>query len=260
MKKNLLTILFLISIILTGCAIKKDNSPKTSFEEITKRGYLIVGVKDNTKPFGFKNANNEFDGFDVDLAKSISLKILGNDKVVFKAVTPSNRITKLNSKEVDIVIATMTNTPQRQLVVDFSQPYYYTGLSILTKRGAPVKSIYDLNHEKVIIILGTTAEDVVRHYAHNAFIQGAKDYDEAYKLLKDNKAIAIVADLALLYGIKDLDNRLVILPKLYSKEDYAIAMRKGEYDELLQSKINIALDELIRSNKINALSRKWFLR
>jgi len=257
LKKKLLTILFLLSIILTGCTLKKDNAPRNSFEEITKRGYLIVGVKDNTKPFGFKNANNEFDGFDVDLAKAISFKLLKNDKVVFKAVTPSNRITKLNSKEVDIVIATMTNTPQRQLVVNFSQPYYYTGLSILTKRGATVKSIYDLNHEKVIVILGTTAEDVVRHYAHNAYIQGAKDYDEAYRLLKANKAIAIVADLALLYGIKNMDNSLVILPKLYSKEAYAIALRKGEYDEVLQNKINIALDELIQSSKINALSRKW---
>lgn len=257
MKKQLLLIIFLVSIILTGCSIKKVETPKSSFDEIQKRGYLIVGVKDNTKPFGFKNEKNEYQGFDIDLAKEISLKLLKNDNVQFKTVTPANRITKLNSKEVDIVIATMTNTPQRQLVVNFSQPYYYTGLSILTKRGTSVKSIYDLNHEKVIVILGSTAEDVVRHYAHNAIIQGAKDYEDAYKLLKANKAIAIVADLAILYGIKNLDNNLAILPKLYSKEAYAIAMRKGEYDEVLKNKINSVLDDLIETNKINSISKKW---
>lgn len=123
MKNKILGLLILCLVFVTGCTQKEDSMD--TLDKIQQRGKLVVGVKFDTKPFGYLDERGQLVGFDIDLAKYIAKSILGDeDKVEFKQVTPSNRILALNSDKVDMVIATMTITPQRRAIVDFSQPYY----------------------------------------------------------------------------------------------------------------------------------------
>src|SRR5574344_2650849 len=137
---RIISFFVLLSFVLTcsGCTPKKEGD---TFDKITKRGYIIVGVKYDAKPFGYEE-NGILKGFDIDLAHEIAQRILGNSSAVqFKRVTAENRILAINSNQVDMVIATMTITPQRKEIVDFSVPYFYSRLSILVPQKSKITTI-----------------------------------------------------------------------------------------------------------------------
>lgn len=230
----------------------------STLAEITQRGKLIVGVKYDTKPFGYIDKNQHLLGLDVDLAKLIAKSILGDEnKVEFKQVTPSNRILALNSGQVDMIIATMTVTPQRNEVVDFSVPYYIAGQAILVPTDSKISTMSDLNGKRVIIVFGSTAEKNLRLIAPEAKISGYKTYTDAYSALKQGRADAITSDDTILMGFAMQDKTLKLLPKRYSKEPYAVAFRKGAVTTELKEKVDFIIKDMIKTGDMNQLKAKW---
>lgn len=256
MKKLLSALIICFCFLLTGCVNKQDNL--SALEKIQQRDKIIVGVKYDTKPFGYLDEKQELQGYDIDLAKKIAKYLLGDEsKVEFKQVTPSSRILALNSGQIDMAIATMTITPQRKEVVDFSIPYYFAGQSILVPQDSTIKSISDLNGKKVIIVFGSTAEKNVRLNAPDALIRGYKTYTEAYSALKKHRADAITSDDTILIGFAMQDKGLKLLPKRYSKEPYGIAFKKGTASESLKEKVDFVLKDLKEKGELNQLKAKW---
>jgi len=257
MKNKLLLIITLcFTLFVTGCNKQEENID--SLSTILQRGKIIVGVKYDTKPFGYMTENQQLVGFDVDLAKSIAKSILGDEnKVEFKQVTPSNRILALSSGQVDMIIATMTVTEQRSEIIDFSTPYYVTGQAILVPRGSKITSISDLNGKRVIIIFGSTAEKNLRLAAPEAQILGFKTYTSAYSALKQNRADAITSDETILLGFAMEDKNLKLLPKKYSKEPYAIGFKKGPSSIRLRNRVNFVLNDMIQNGELAKLKSRW---
>ena len=256
MIKKILSILILVmTVFCTGCEKKTEKQDLLS--TIKERGELVVGVKHDSKPFGFVD-NGKLQGYDVDVAHLIAKRLLGNERLVrFVEVDASNRISKLNSGEVDMLIATMTVTPQRKEVVDFSVPYYYAGQAVMIRKGSLVKTIGDLNNRRVIIVLGTTSEKNLRYFAPEAAIQGYKNYQEAFQAMKDGRAEAMSADDAILAGFIMDNSEFVMLPQRYTQEGYAIAFRKGAESSLVKNEVNSALSELHKRGHLNQLKFQW---
>ena len=118
MLKKIFCTLILCCLLLTGCSSVQH---KNDYQTIKKRGKLVVGVRSDTRPFGYRNVNGKLQGFDIDLAKIIAKHIFTNENaVVFVPVTASNRISMLNSGKVDMLIATMSITDQYKLLIYFS--------------------------------------------------------------------------------------------------------------------------------------------
>lgn len=258
MKNNIKYGIFGLCILtlLAGCA-RKDNNADT-LDRIEQRGKIIVGVKSDTKPFGYFNEKKELTGFDIDLAKCIAKKLLGDEsKVEFKQVTSSSRILALNSEQVDMVIATMSITQQRKQVIDFSIPYYIAGQAILVPKNSNIRSISDLNGKKVIIIFGSTAENNLRMVAPDADIIGFKTYISGYYALKQGRADAMASDDTILAGFAMSDNSTKLLPQKYTKEPYAIGFRKVEKSIRLKKRINAILEEMRANGELEKLKRKW---
>lgn len=256
MKKITLILILCLCFLFTGCVQKQDNT--SALDKIIKRGKIIIGVKYDTKPFGYMDEKQQLVGYDIDLAKIIAKEILGDEsKVEFKQVTPSSRILALNSGQVDMIIATMTITPQRLEVVDFSLPYYIAGQAILVPQKSDINSMSDLNGKKVIIIFGTTAEKNLRLNAPEAKISGYKTYTDAYSALKNGRADAITSDDTILLGLAIQDKTLKLLPKRYSREPYAVAFRKGAESATLEEKVNFVIKDLMTSGELAHLKAKW---
>ncbi|KFN15492.1 bacterial extracellular solute-binding s, 3 family protein [Bacillus pseudomycoides] len=116
MKKLFVLIVFscLFTLIVAGCG--KETSGGKVVDQIKKRGKLVVGVKNDTNLFGLKDpATGKVEGFDVDIAKALAKKILGDEsKVEFKEVTSKTRIPMLKNGDIDTIIATMTITEERK--------------------------------------------------------------------------------------------------------------------------------------------------
>ncbi len=258
MFKKLICTLLLLTLFVCGCG---KNNPKDDLETITKRGKLIVGVRNDTKPFGYKDINGTLQGYDIDLAKYIAKDILGDEEAVeFIPVNASNRISKLNAREVDIVIATMSITDQRQLVVDFSVPYHVAGQAILVKKGSDITSLRQLNNRKVIIIYGSTGEMSIRRNVPDASIIGFRSYLDAFKALKAGEADAMIADDTILLNLALNDDSVKILPKRYSREPYAIAFRRGGGADSLRERVNFLINNLLVTGKLEKMQKKWEIK
>lgn len=255
MIKKFLFIFIFISILLCGCSDVKE---KDDFKAIKKRGRIVVGVRSDTRPFGYHDGRGNLQGFDVDLAKAIAKHIFADDNAVeLVPVTASNRISILTSGKVDILIATLSVTDQRRLIVDFSKPYYMAGQAVLVKNGKNLATIKQLNKKKVIIVYGSTGEESVRLNAPEAIIRGYKNYDLAYKALKRGEADAMIADDTILYNLALDDPSVKILQKRFSKEPYAVAFRKGEASKQLKDSVNFTIDFMEHSGQLRNMQRKW---
>ncbi len=254
-KKFVSCLIILSTIVLSGCTQKEEN--KDLLSVIKKRGELVVGVKFDSKPFGFVD-NGKLQGYDIDIAHLMAKRILGNEQFVrFVEVTPSNRISKLNSGEVDMLVATMTITPKRLEVVDFSVPYFYTGQAIMIRKGTSIKTVGDLNGRRVIIILGTTGEKNLRYFAPEAILQGYKSYQDGFSGMLNRKAEALSTDDAIIAGFLMDHPEFMMLPQRYTQEGYGIAFRKDAESQSLKHEVNAAISELRRKGYLNYLKAQW---
>lgn len=255
MFKKIVCILIFMCIFLCGCATPKS---KNDFKMIKKRGRIIVGVRSDTKPFGYRDINGNLQGFDIDLARAIAKHIFADmGAVEFVPVTAENRISMLTSGKVDILIATMSVTDQRRMLVDFSKPYYMAGQAILVRNNRNVATIKQLNGKRVIIVYGSTGEESVRLNAPEAIVRGYKDYNLAYKALKKGDADAMIADDTILYNLALDDRSVKILKKRFSKEPYAVAFRKGDESTQLKDAVNFTIDIMEHSGHLRKLQKKW---
>lgn len=258
-KVSLILLIFFLAgifgVFACGCSLNKG--PKDLLSKIKFRNKIIIGIKTDSKPFGYIE-DGEIKGFDIDIAKSITKRILGDENLAeFVYVTADSRISDLNSGKVDIVIATMSINSKRAGIVDFTTPYYVAGQTLLTKEGSKVYSIENLNNKKAGIVLGTTGEKTIHQLAPNATVIGRKSYDEIFNMLKEDRVDAILADDSILYGFIMDNEGYRITSGRYTKEYYAVALRQGKENRELKEELNKILEYMQRSGKLNRIKEKW---
>ena len=249
-----------IALVVFYLVILKPEKYETTdmFDDIIQRGYIKVGIKNDAKPYGFLNEKGEIIGYDADIAHYIAQYIFSNrNKVLFVPVTPSNRLIKLTTGEVDIVIATMTITPQRQAIIDFSIPYDSAGMALLVKSSSKITSIVDTADQNVGVIWGTTAEKSVQNIVSNANIIGFRSYNEAYNALKEGKINAVASDDTILNQYALNDKSVKLLPKRYTREPYGIGLREGKGSAKLKNVLDFAINDMKQKNIINRLHKQW---
>ena len=242
---------------MTGCT-KKDE-PKDILSSIKEKNKIVIGVKDDSKPFGFVQ-NNQLKGFDIDVAKYIVSYIFkSNDEslIEFIPLKPSERITALNTGKVDILVATLSINERRKEVIDFSKPYFESGQALMVPNGSRIYAIDQLNNKPVAVVLGTTGEKTVRTFAPNAISVGAINYKEAFELLKNGAVEAILADDSLLYGIMADNPGYKILSARYTKEYYAVGVRKEKENEKLKNQIDSAIEKMKNTGALQKINSKW---
>ena len=258
------TALFLVFLCLVGfyfLVLKPEKYIDSDlYEDIIKRDYIRVGINTNSKPFGFFDNNGQVQGFDADLGRYIAQYLLSNqDKVEFVPVTPADRVIKASTGEADIVIATMTITPQREEIIEFSIPYNVAGQAVMVKSKSKITSIADLSGQNIGVVWGTTAERNLSNLLPTANIVGFKSYEEAYKALKNGYINAITSDDTILSRFVLEDEEVKLLPQRYSKEPYGIGFKKGKSTRKLKIKIDSALNDMRQKGVLLRLRKKWLI-
>ncbi|RAN88119.1 glutamine ABC transporter substrate-binding protein [Bacillus sp. SRB_28] len=266
MKKLFTLIVFscLFVLVVAGCGSKKDEAKETNtkqdgaVEQIKKRGKLVVGVKNDTNLFGLKNpSTGQVEGFDVDIAKALAKKILGDEKKLeLKEVTSKTRIPLLKNGDIDAIIATMTITEERKKEVDFSDVYFKAGQSLLVKKGSNIKSIDDVKKGvKVLAVKGSTSTNNIRQKSPESTVLEFENYSEAFTALKAGKGDVLTTDNAILYGMAKQDSNYEVVGKIFTDEPYGIAVQKGADD--LTKEINSLLKDMKANGEYDKLYEKW---
>ncbi|WP_213878913.1 transporter substrate-binding domain-containing protein [Pseudomonas sp. dw_358] len=129
---------------------------ESTLDKVISSKTLRCGVQLDYPPAGFRNQNNEADGYDVQYCKDMA-KALGVKAEIVE--TPSSeRIPALVSNRIDVLIASASISPQRAMTVNFSQPYVnYTNV-VLTRKDAKIDSFQDLKGRNIGGVTGTTTE------------------------------------------------------------------------------------------------------
>src|SRR5438128_8031083 len=122
-------------------------------EDVKKKGVLTVGSKADYRPFGYLDPSGQVVGFEPDLAADIAKRL--GVKLELVPVVASNRIQFLQQGKIDLMIATMSDTPERRKIVDIVDPNYYgSGTNVLAKKSDGVKTWEQLRGKKVCLIQG----------------------------------------------------------------------------------------------------------
>jgi polar amino acid transport system substrate-binding protein len=228
-----------------------------ALDAILKRGTLIVGVKDNTPPFGVLNPKTQtISGYDIDFAAAIAKRL--GVKLQAKAVESADRIPKLQAKEVDLIIATMTKNAEREKQVDFSYGYFVTGQKFVVKKGK-VNSIDDLTTARIGSVTGSTSAKQLQKEMPRANLVLFEDYDEAFKALAKGDLDAVTTDEPILAGqLARMPNKKDFeIPNVsISLEIYGVAVRKGE--ARLLKEVNDTLIEMEKTGEAARIFERWF--
>ncbi|TPG83563.1 glutamate ABC transporter substrate-binding protein [Brevibacillus laterosporus] len=259
--------LMLSATALTACGSSKPQDGASSggktattgtVAKIKERGKYVVGVKYDLNLFGLKDpASGNVEGFDIDIAKAIAKKILGDEnKIELKEVTSKTRIPMLKNGEIDSIIATMTITDERKKEVDFSDVYFMAGQSFLVKKDSTIKGLEDFTKgKKVVTAKGSTSAKNVRENAPEAEVLEFENYAEAFTALKAGQGDALTTDNALLYGMAKQDPNFRVVEETFTEEPYGIALPKGDTEFV--TLVNDLLKEMKQNGEYDKIYEKW---
>jgi polar amino acid transport system substrate-binding protein len=190
-KKIAHTALCAIVVASFTLAATQVNAANDRFMRVMERGKLVVGVKADYKPWGFRDSSGKLVGMEIDMAQDVA-DALGV-KLELVPVQSSNRMQFLEQGKIDLMIATMSDKANRRKVVGIPQPNYYTsGTNVLAKKGV-VSSWADLKGKPVCGKQGAFYnKQVSQKYGAKiiAFVGNA----EAKQALRDGKCVAWVYD------------------------------------------------------------------
>jgi len=236
-------------------AVEAEEFPAGStMAEIQEAGELRIGVKYDVPPFGLNNPETgEVEGFDVDLGTYIADKL--GVEVKTREATSDNRIPLLVDGTIDLILSTMTITEERDLEVDFSEPYYVAHGDVLVPEGSDIQALDDLNGQRVCTALGSTYADTIEKEAPQADLRLVDLYSECFDQIQTGAVDAVSTDNVILTGMKIQDDSLQLLGLDYTTEPYGIGIPEGDTE--MKQFVDETVAEYIDSGAWQAAYDEW---
>lgn len=235
--------------------VKVDGSP--TFEKMTKRGKVVIGVKEDQPGLGYKDpTTNKYTGFDIEIAKLVAAK-LGFDeaKVEFKSIPSAGREQALINGDVDYYVGTYTINDKRKQQVGFAGPYFTAGQDLLVKKDDnSITGPDTLKGKKVCSVTGSTPIQYVKTKAltEPGNIVELQTYSQCVTQLIEGAIDAVTTDDAILKGYAaQTPEKMKVVGKPFSNEPYGIGLAKD--DKALRDKVNDILDAAIKGGDWQAV-------
>lgn len=235
-----------------------DSSDSSDGGEGTSEGKTYkVGIDTTYPPFEFEEGG-EYTGIDIDLITAIA-----EDQgfaIEFNPMDFGGIIPALQANQLDVAIAGMSITDERKKVVDFSDPYFDAGLSlVVSKDNSDIMALEDLEGKTVAVKAGTTgskfAMDNESEYGYT--VKQFEDSPSMFQEVSNGNADVLLEDYPVIaYAISESGLELKTVGERLTGDQYGIAVLKGENAELLE-KINAGLKELRDSGKYDEILNKY---
>ena len=183
-----------IALLLAGAAPASADV----MEQVKQRGTLVVGVKADYKPFGFRDPSGTVVGIEPDLAADVAKRL--GVKLELVPVVASNRIEFLNQGKIDLLIATMSDKPERRKSVLAVDPQYYSdSVNVLMNQKAKYAKWEDLKGKTLCATSGSFYnKDVSEKYGVQ--IKAFDGSDKPLFALKQGECIGYLYDQTFVQG------------------------------------------------------------
>ncbi len=228
--------------------------------EILRRGYLIVGVKDNWRPLGFRDETGHLQGLEIDLAQRLALEILGRaDAVKLQPVMNRDRLAVVLDGQVDLVIAGVSITESRSRLVSFSTPYYIDSTTFIAQKPT-IQTLKDLAGQKIAVLNGSSTIAIVKYFLPTAKLIGVDSYQEGRSRLNDHSVAAFAGDMSVLTGwVQESPATHLLISVQLSAQALCIVMPKGIPSDHLRRKVNRAIAQWENQGWLPERRKYWGL-
>jgi general L-amino acid transport system substrate-binding protein len=211
---------------------------ESTLAAVKAKGFLQCGVNTGLPGFSSADAKGNWTGLDVDVCRAVAAAVLGDaDKVKYTPLTAKERLTAVQSGEVDLLSrnTTWTLTRDTSLGLHFTGVSYYDGQGFMVKKGLGVKSALELDGAAVCILAGTTTELNLADYfrTHKMGYQPVvfDTGDQTVKGFEAGRCDVLTSDQSQLYGLRiklAKPEEAVVLPEIISKEPLGPVVRQGD--------------------------------
>lgn len=262
--KKMLLVVFTISTLVSVNSFADDINlwKKSTLNKILERGELRVGLEPGYMPFEMTDKKGRIIGYDVDMAKKMA-KAMG---VKLKLIPTAwdGIIAGLITGKYDIIMSGMTITQQRNLKINFANPYVVVGQTVMIRKelASKIKNAKELDKKEYTIVtkLGVSGEIATKKIFKKAKVITFETESDCASEVLSGKADAFVYDQP--YNITFMagkgKGKLVHLDTPLTYEPLGWAIRKGDPDFL--NWLNNFLRQ-IKGDKIddfhNKLDKKW---
>lgn len=265
MKKKLALLLvaaMVAGLALAGCG-KKDTgagSNKADANTEKKEGdTFTVGFDAEFPPFGYKDDNGEYTGFDLELAQEVCDR--NGWELVKQPVDWDSKDMELESGTIDCIWNGFSITPEREDAYTWSEPYINNGQIFLVTKDSEIKSFDDLAGKNVMVQADSSAlgalEDGAKELADTfGNLTEIAEYNSAVMNLESGAADAVAIDAAIAAEYTT-DGKVVELEngKSYSDEQYGIGFKLG--NEKLRDQVQATYDEMLADGTVDKIAEKY---
>ena len=200
---------------------------------------LRVGSETVYPPFEFLDSNSgKYVGFDIDLIDEVAKRAGFEPQILSMGL--DGLIPALMSGSIDVAVSAFTITPERAAKVDFTKPYYESGLSIMARKDdASIKGVKDLENKVLCAEIGSSGSVFMSKIKGCEAIVNDKPVNEYFLTQKASANL-----------------NLREVPGVLKAENYGFAIRKG--DDKLRARLDKALDEIRADGTYDKIYAKWF--
>jgi polar amino acid transport system substrate-binding protein len=236
--------LAVLALALAGCA-KEDTSTTTeSGIKLVEDGALTICTHLPYEPFEYTEGGKTV-GFDPDVLKVAADANDLETKVIDISWETIVSGEALNTGKCDVAAGAMTITPEREAVMDFTDPYFEATQALMTKKGSGITSLDQLAGKTIAVQDATTGADYVKKNApDDAKIVSFEDSALMHAGVNDNGLLA--------YYVSQNDD-VEITTEFQTGEKYGFSVKKGDNDALLK-----AINQGIASPEYDQVYKKWF--
>src|SRR5215813_6999540 len=252
-------------LALAGPAMA-DETP--TLDRIKKKAAVTFGYREASPPFSFLARDGQPAGYSVDLCKKIAIVLksalgLADLKVSWVAVTPGDRVGKLQRGAIDLECGSTTVTFERLQQVAFSHMTFVDGGSVLATASSGIRGVKDLTGKRVGVIPNTTTDKAlataIAALSVKPEIVHVSETRDGLQGLEAGRLDAYASDHLLLAGLLSTardPTALKLSDNYFSYEPYGLMMRRG--DQSFQVHVNRTLSALYRSGAVVEIYERWF--
>ena len=239
--------------------VNKECSNET-WNKVMERGKIVIGVKADYKPWGFRDSDGNLVGMEIDMAQDVA-ETMGVE-LELVPVQSSNRMQFLEQGKIDMMIATMSDRADRREIVGIPGPNYYTsGTNVMAPKALGFSKWEDLSGKKVCGKQGAFYNQIVEE-RYGVEVVAFTGNAEAKQALRDKKCVAWVYDDSSIGSDLSSGNWEEFEMPLMSEDDnpWGLAVPLGEVGCVFGQFMSGMQYNWHRSGKLIELEAKWGIK
>ena len=233
---------------------KKEAEGSGRYQNILDAGVLKVGTEGTYKPFTYHDESDTLCGYDVEVAKMIGDKM--GVETEYSEITWEGLLTSLDTGTVDLVLNQVGVTPERKEKYDFSDPYLYSYIALITlEDNAEITDWESAEGKKTSLNISSNYAGIAEQYGMD--ITASDTFSKDIELLLAGRTDCVINNTIAFndYLAQKPDTPIKIVAVQETPDTVAIPIPKGNED-LLEA-VNNAIAELSEEGTLTGLSEKY---